>query len=97
LDFQKVSTAARANALQVCQRLLPGGRHQGHEYVVKNPRRADAKLGSFKINLRNGRWADFAIGVGGRDLISLVAYLYDLRQSEAARRLARMLGMEGRD
>jgi hypothetical protein len=27
----------------------------------------------------------------------LVAYLYDLRQGEAAHRLARMLGMRGRD
>jgi hypothetical protein len=91
LDFQKVSTAARANALQVCQQLLPGGKREGNEYVVRNPKRADTKPGSFKINLRSGRWADFALGVGGGDLISLTAYILDIRQGEAAKRLAAML------
>ena len=40
-----------------------------------NPRRADRHLGSFQINVRTGKWADFATGDRGGDLISLgVAY-----------------------
>ena len=52
------------------------------------------RLGSFKVNRYNGRWADFATGDKGGDPISLVAYLADVSQGEAARLLARMLGVE---
>ena len=51
-------------------------------------------LGSFKVNRYNGRWADFATGDKGGDPISLVAYLGNVSQGEAARLLARMLGIE---
>jgi putative DNA primase/helicase len=64
---------------------LPGGRREGKEYVVLNPRRPDHKLGSFKINTQTGAWGDFAVGAKGRDLTSLAAYLFDLSQGEAAR------------
>src|SRR4051794_9541331 len=67
LDFQKIAAAARADALYVCQQLLPGGKRVGNEYVVRNPKRADTKPGSFKVNIRTGCWCDFAIGTGGRD------------------------------
>ena len=49
--------------------------------------------GSFRLNLLTGRWADFAIGVGGGDLISLAAYLFGIGQAEAAVRIADMLGV----
>ena len=57
--------------------------------------RPDRRCGSFKINLRTGRWADFATGDRGGDVISLAAYLFALPQAEAARRLSRMLGIDG--
>jgi hypothetical protein len=63
----------------------------GNEWVARNPTRNDHRLGSFKVNLRSGRWADFATGDCGGDLISLRAYLDGVRQSEAARRIAREL------
>jgi hypothetical protein len=44
--------------------------------------------------LRTGRWADFATGDSGGDPVSLVAYLENVSQGEAARMLARMLGPE---
>ncbi len=94
LDFPRIAAAARHSALSVCQQLLPSGRRYGNEYVALNPRRADTKPGSFKIAVsgqRAGCWSDFATGDSGGDLISLVAYLYDLRQGEAARRLAAIL------
>lgn len=45
------------------------------------------------MNLATGRWADFATGDRGGDPVSLVAFLFDLSQGEAARRLAAMLGV----
>jgi hypothetical protein len=100
IDFRAINTQALINFLAVLQRLLPFSRPQGHEYVALNPKRADRRLGSFKINLATGRWADFASGDRGGDPISLVAFLFDVSQVEAARRLARMLGIDcgrGRD
>ncbi len=55
----------------------------------------DRRLGSFKINLHTGRWADFATGDKGRRChLTHAAYLANIRQNEAARELAAMLGME---
>ena len=60
---------------------------------ARNPRRADRNPGSFRINTSTGRWADFATDDNGGDVVSLAAYLADIEQAEAARRLADMLGM----
>jgi hypothetical protein len=80
----------RANEL--VSRWLPHGRRVGNEWVARNPTRVDRRPGSFKVNLRSGRWADFATGDAGGDLISLRAYLDGIRQGEAARRIAREIG-----
>ena len=50
-------------------------------------------IGSFSINIRNGLWADFATNDAGRDVISLHAYLHRMTQIEAARDLAKQLGV----
>lgn len=65
------------------QKLLPGGKCQNNEYVVKNPRRADNNAGSFSINVTNGKWSDFATGDKGKDLISLTAYIKGILPLEA--------------
>jgi hypothetical protein len=93
IDFAAVRTAALPYALAICQRILPGGRVQGREYVVRNPKRADKRPGSFSVNLHNGCWGDFATGEKGGDLISLVAWLFNMTQLEAARRLASLLSI----
>ena len=48
------------------------------------------------VGARAGVWSDFATGDKGGDPVSLVAYLADVSQGEAARLLAQMLGMENR-
>jgi hypothetical protein len=99
IDFDRINAEALASLEAVCRRLLPNGRRAGHEYVALNPRRADRHRGSFRINLANGRWADFALAdksARGGDPISLVAYVLNIKQSEAARGLMRMLGMDAR-
>jgi hypothetical protein len=93
VDFAEVNRAALAVCLLVLGRILPGGKLDGHGYVALNPRRADRHLGSFRINVRTGKWADFATGDRGGDLISLVAYTEDKSQVDAARCLAKMLGV----
>jgi hypothetical protein len=92
VDFASVNAAALMALPTVLARWLPGGRWEGREYVVKNPRRADRTPGSFKIS-REGQWADFATGDRGGDAISLAAYLACCSQFEAARALADMLGL----
>jgi hypothetical protein len=94
IDFAEINRAALAAFPAVLARVLPGGKRVGAEIVALNPRRADRRLGSFKVNRYNGRWADFASGHKGGDPISLVAYLADVSQGEAARLLAQMLGLE---
>jgi hypothetical protein len=94
VDFDAINQAALAAFPAILNRLLPGGKTIGRELVALNPRRADRKLGSFKVNRYNGRWMDFATGDKGGDPVSLVAYLADVSQGEAARLLAQMLGLE---
>ena len=93
LDFASVNAAALAALPDLLGRWLPDGRRQGAEWVATNPTRADRRRGSFSVNIRTGRWADFATGDRGGDVVSLAAYLHGLRQSEAARKLAAMLGL----
>lgn len=93
IDFERVNRRALANAVAVVRGLLPEGRLEGHEYVARNPLRPDRRLGSFKVNVSTGRWADFATGDGGGDLVSLAAFVSGLPQREAAIRLAESMGV----
>ena len=60
LDFQEVYGEALVSLPAILARWLPGGRTEGGEYVACNPTRADRRRGFFKVNIRSGRWADFA-------------------------------------
>ena len=93
IDFEAINRAALGRLPEILARWLPDGRAVGGEYVARNPTRADRRPGSFKINLRTGKWSDFATGDRGGDVISLAAYLAGTGQAEAARELAAMLGM----
>lgn len=93
VDFEAIRTAALRDLPVLVARWLPDGQLRGHEWVARNPKRADRAPGSFSVNLRTGRWGDFATGDRGGDVISLAAYLHNLTQLEAARRLAVMIGL----
>ena len=92
-DFSAVNAAALRDLPTLLSRWLPDGRANGREWTARNPRRADRNHGSFRVNMRTGRWADFATGDRGGDAVSLAAFLFSLSQAEAARRLAAMLGV----
>jgi hypothetical protein len=97
INFRRVADIAAASSEAILSRWLPDGRKEAGEWVARNPKRADHRPGSFKVNLSSGRWGDFATGDKGGDLISLAAWLFNLRQDEAARRLAEMLGVSPYD
>ncbi len=93
IDFDEVNRVALSALPDILQRWLPDGHRRGNEWVARNPKRADKSPGSFKVNLRTGRWADFATGDKGGDVVSLAAYLDGSRQIEAAQSLSQMLGL----
>lgn len=93
IDFARINSATLPMLPAMLARWLPGGRREGCEYIARNPMRADRRPGSFSVNMRTGKWADFATGDRGGDVISLAAYLSGKSQAEAARALADMLGM----
>ena len=92
-NFTSIRLASLPRLPSLLRSWLPDGHHQGQEWVALNPRRQDSHPGSFKVNLQTGRWADFATGDRGGDAVSLLAYLRGLSQAEAARLLARELGV----
>jgi hypothetical protein len=94
IAFELIAVAALDHADVLARRWLPDGRREGAEWVAINPTRADNRKGSFKVNLRNGKWCDFATGDSGGDLIALAAYLFHLDQAEAAERIAAALGSD---
>jgi hypothetical protein len=94
IAFARINDGALVSAEAILARWLPDGRREGAEWVARNPCRQDRRKGSFKINLHTGRWGDFAAGVSGGDFISLAAYLFDIGQGDAARRIADMLGID---
>jgi hypothetical protein len=95
VDFAAVKEASLRSLEFIITRLLPGGKREGDEWSVRNPTRNDGKPGSFKVNMRNGVWSDFATGDKGGDMIDLVMYLNRKSTVDAARELADMLGLAG--
>ena len=92
IPFAEIAALAARNGRTICERWLPGGRAEGHEWVALNPTRVDNSLGSFRINLRTGKWADFATGDKGGDFVSLYKFLSGCSVVEAARTVAGMVG-----
>ena len=95
LQFALINRVALRELPALLAQWLPDGKRRGHEYLARNPRRADRHLGSFSINLRTGRWCDFATGDRDGDVVSLAAYLAgDISQYDAAAGLADLLRVE---
>lgn len=92
-DFHAINSEALRVLPALVGRWLPQGHRMGREWVALNPRRGDEHIGSFRINLDTGRWADFATDDRGGDPISLLAFLNDCSQLDAARDLGAMFGL----
>ena len=93
IDFGEINRAALAAFPAVLARILPGGKRVGAEIVALNPRRADRRLGSFKVNRYNGRWA-----ISPPATRAATVFACRLPRRRLARRsraaLGRMLGLE---
>jgi hypothetical protein len=98
VSFEDVKEATKGSIESVVRWLLPNGKlvDNGKEWVALNTARADKKLGSFKVNLRNkpGVWSDFAIGQSGGDLIDLYVYLKGVDKVEAKDAIADYLSVK---
>jgi putative DNA primase/helicase len=82
IDFKKANLMARS----IITSTLPGGKMEGHDYVVKSPLRYDKNPGSFRINMKDGYYRDFATNEGG-DILELFAKINGLTMAEAASKL----------
>jgi hypothetical protein len=94
IAFRRIAEAAAQHADTIVMRWLPDGKREGTEWVALNPTRGDSRKGSFKVNLKSGKWGDFATDDRGGDLIGLASYIFHLDQGEAAKRIADMLGID---
>ncbi|EIR2875619.1 topoisomerase, partial [Salmonella enterica] len=91
--IRSVAAVAAQSAEILVPEWLPEGKRQATEWVCRNPTRADRHAGSFSVSLVDGCWHDFATGDGGSDLVALGAYLWNVRQTDAARIVADRLGL----
>jgi len=73
MDFKDLRVRLRVFIPRILEDILPRGKRNG--YVAYNPHRLDKTLGSFRINIITGKWADFATRDRGGDIISLYAYV----------------------
>ena len=82
IDFELIARAALSNGSTLVSSWLPGGKLVGKEWTCASLS-GDAGE-SLKVNLTTGKWADFATGEKGRDLISLYASIRKIKNSDAA-------------
>ena len=85
IDFKDLKEILHPELELIAKWLCPGGKMRGVEYMAINPTRPDSSLGSFSINVKTGKWADFASGDRGLYIISYCAYVKGFSQIEAAR------------
>lgn len=92
IDFAAIKMEAMEYAEQILSEILPDGFIEEGEYVALNPTRDDRNAGSFRINLTNGRWADFATDDKGGDIISVVKYVLGLPyMADAAHKIQQII------
>ena len=92
INFTQVKNFLKGHEKAILKHLLPTSQTAGSEYIALNPTRNDKNLGSFRINTTTWKWADFATGDKGGDIISLYAYIKSVNQLTAAKELLRLIG-----
>ena len=92
INFRNLKDTLNGHEYTILRQLLPNGKKEGNEYIALNPTRNDKHLGSFRINTRTWKWADFATNDRGGDIISLYAYIKGVNQLTAAQELLKTIG-----
>lgn len=85
IQFSELNNRLLPDAPALLPSWVPNGKLVGSEYQAGNLQGDPGK--SLLINVRTGKWKDFATGECGGDLISLYAAIHKLSQSDAARHL----------
>jgi len=85
INFEALATHLLASGDILLQNWFPAGKKQGREFMVGNLSGEPGE--SLSINLKTGKWSDFATGETGGDLISLYAAKHGISQGDAARHL----------
>lgn len=85
INFKGINDQLLSECPFILQSWLPGGSLIGKEYCCADIHGGAGR--SLKVNIDTGKWADFATGDKGGDLISLYAAINNLSQSEAAKEL----------
>jgi putative DNA primase/helicase len=94
-DFPKVVRAAHSSIQSLLEEWFPEGRVEGAEFCIGS--RFGEAGQSLRIRItgnKAGVWSDFAGDEAGGDLISLYAYIHDLRPGQACAALAEKLGVQ---
>lgn len=86
LDFNALAQRLLLGSETLVPQWLPGGRRRGHEWVCGDLGGSEGD--SCSVNLLSGRWADFATGDKGGDLISLYAAIHEISMGDAYRELS---------
>lgn len=89
LDFKGLAEALLARSRELIPAWLPGGKFNGREYYCGSTRGGPGD--SCRVNVKSGKWADFASDDKGGDLISLYASIHGITQGDAAKQLADQL------
>jgi hypothetical protein len=98
IPFDQIRDVSLAQAGSLLRGWFPNGRVIGREFKVGNI--AGDPGESLSINLDTGKWADFAAGISGFDLIDVRAAMkHSADRTAAAREIGPMLGiaMNGHD
>jgi uncharacterized protein (DUF927 family) len=92
IDFAAIKARAEPLIVEILEELAPEGELRGSEYFMLNPHRNDGSLGSFKYNVDKNVFEDFADDdVKGNDIIALTAFLQDITQLAAARKVLEII------
>jgi putative DNA primase/helicase len=92
INFKALGDALLPMADALVQQWIPDGvQGSNNEYRAGSVR--GGKGESFSVNLRTGKWSDFATGEAGVDLVSLYASAYDMTPGAAAIELANAHGL----
>jgi hypothetical protein len=90
-DTHRVNAAALNKLPAIVKRWLPDGHMNAKYWVAKSPRGLVHHAAGLRVNLKDGRWRDYATGEAGADVISLAAFVGGSSNEDAAKNLARML------
>lgn len=81
INFEQAANRLLPHAETILSIHCPGGKRRGHEYVASSITGGEGT--SFSLNLTTGRWADFATGEKGKDIISYYAHLKSINNAQA--------------